>query len=231
MTLQLDCITSIAPSRMVERLAHRYSDTESVTVAVTALGGVDAQSRVAAGGPFDIVVLAEGALTELAGSGHIVAGSITPVALSDSVLATHVHRASPRIQSAQDFLRVILDSDRVGYSTGPSGKALLSILQGAGILEVMRPRLVQAPPGVPVADLIAREVVSIGIQQRSELLHSREVKIVAPLPEGMEVSTVFAAAVSAISTRRNDAEAFIDYLLSQQAAKVFEAEGMRHIGH
>ena len=38
----------------------------------------------------------------------------------------------------------------IGYSTGPSGVALLELFEHWGIAEVIRPRVVQVSPGVPV---------------------------------------------------------------------------------
>ena len=65
----------------------------------------------------------------------------------------------------------MLAAPTVGYSTGPSGVALIQLFERWGIAEGSAGRLVQAPPGVPVGALVARGEVALGFQQLTELMH------------------------------------------------------------
>ena len=58
----------------------------------------------------------------------------------------------------------------IGYSGGTSGAYVTELFQRMGIADELKPKLRQAPPGVPVGDLIARGEVEMGLHQRSELL-------------------------------------------------------------
>ena len=53
----------------------------------------------------------------------------------------------------------VLAARTIGYSTGPSGQHLLKVFERWGIAQAVAPRIVQAPPGVPVGQLIAEGAV------------------------------------------------------------------------
>jgi hypothetical protein len=82
----------------------------------------------------------------------------------------------------------VLSARTIGFSTGPSGVALQQLFERWGIAEVVRPRVVQAPPGVPVGTLITRGDVELGFQQLSELMHLEGIDVIGPMPPGWRSS-------------------------------------------
>jgi len=83
---------------------------------------------------------------------------------------------------------------RIAYSTGPSGTALMALFERWGIAGEIGSRLVQAPPGVPVASLLARGEAELGFQQLSELIGFEGIALIGPLPPEVQITTVFSAA-------------------------------------
>jgi molybdate transport system substrate-binding protein len=79
-------------------------------------------------------------------------------------------------------------------------------------------RLVQAPPGVPVAALLARGDVDIGFQQRSELICVEGVDVIGAMPPGLEIVTTFSGAVCAASMQPEAARTLLAFLGSPAAA-------------
>ena len=51
------------------------------------------------------------------------------------------------------------------------------------------PRLVQAPPGMPVGSLVARGEVALGFQQLAELIHLQGIAILGPMPAAVQITT------------------------------------------
>ena len=87
--------------------------------------------------------------------------------------------------------------------------------------------LVTAPPGVPVAELVARGAVEIGIQQLSELAGAPGIDVVGELPEAVQSITIFTAGVCARSADRPAAKAFLEFLASPSADDTKRRHGLQ----
>ena len=116
----------------------------------------------------------------------------------------------------------------VGYSTGPSGTHLMKLIERWGLSASMAGRTVQAPAGVPVAALVARGEVDLGLQQRSELMHQAGICVLGKLPPGAEFITTFSAGLC--PGRRQAqvpaARELLDFITSPAAAATVRAHGM-----
>jgi len=226
MTATLQGISSMATRQVLNELAKAYEQRSGRPVAVESVGGVDAARRVAAGEHFDFVVLAADAIDKLAASGQVVAGS--RVDLVDSGVAIAVKTGAPRPDvSTEDALkRSVLAAATVGYSTGPSGVALVKLFERWGIAQELQGRLVQAPPGVPVGSLVARGDVALGFQQLSELIHLEGITIVGPMPAAVQITTTFSGAVCTASPQAGDVRALLAFMASPEAEAAKRRNGM-----
>ncbi|WP_186013128.1 substrate-binding domain-containing protein [Burkholderia gladioli] len=222
----LGLISSMATRQLLARLAEDYRAATGQAVAIESVGGVDAARRVADGEAFDLVVLADAALTKLAAGGHLDGASRVAIARSEVAVAVREDAPHPAIDSGAAVREAVLRARSIGYSTGPSGTHLEALFAQWGIAETIASRIVRARPGVPVAALIAAGEVELGFQQRSELLDQPGIAIVGPLPDEVQAVTVFAGAVGSLSTRREAAAAFLAFLASPQAAAAKLACGM-----
>lgn len=233
--MTLRCMSSMATRQVLARLAALYAQPGGLQVDVVSLGGVEAARRIAGGEALDVAVLAADAMARLAASGAVLAGSIRAVALSDVAIAVAGSPvgadAAPVTRqssiSRQELIDRLMRAKAIGYSTGPSGTALLAVLEQWDLRPALDSRLVQAPPGVPVGELVARGEVDIGFQQRSELLHCAGITLLGGMPPGFEITTLFSAAVCAVSRDPGAGRRFIDFLCSPAAGPVIGQEGMR----
>jgi molybdate transport system substrate-binding protein len=114
----------------------------------------------------------------------------------------------------------------VGYSTGPSGTALIKLFEQWGIQQQIAPKLVQARPGVPVGEMVAQGEVALGFQQLSELMHVAGIEILGPLPAAIQVTTVFAAGVCATAHKAQAAADFLSFMAGPDASAAKLAQGM-----
>ncbi|KVP93581.1 molybdenum ABC transporter substrate-binding protein [Burkholderia ubonensis] len=219
-------ISSMATRPVLARLAAAYERDTGTRVAITSVGGVDAVRRVRGGEPFDVVVLASDAIEQLATDGHVERGSRVDFARSGIAVAVASGASRPDIGTEAALRDAILGAARIGYSTGPSGTHLMRLFARWDIVDAIAPRIVQAPPGVPVGALIASGDVELGFQQMSELMHVPGVAIVGALPDAVRAVTVFAAAVLAVAHDRVAAGRFLAYLASQEAAHIKREHGM-----
>ena len=193
---------------------------------IESVGGVDALRRVQAGEAFDLVVLASDAIDQLIGTGRVVPGSKIDLARSGVAVAVRAGAAQPDIGSEDALRRAVLAARSVGYSTGPSGVALVKLFERWGIAERIRERIVQAPPGVPVGALVAGGEVELGFQQLSELMHLQGIIVVGPLPRDVQITTVFSAGVCSASMQADALRPLFEFMASARSEAVKRRQGM-----
>jgi molybdate transport system substrate-binding protein len=211
---------------VLDQLARAFEARSGRNVVLESTGGVVAAKRVRAGETFDVVTLASAAIDELLAARHLVAGSKTDVLRSSVAVAVRAGASRPRIDSEQALLRAVLAARTIGRSTGPSGLELDKLFHSWGIAEEIRDKVIVAPPGTPVAMLLARGEVELGFQQWSELLAVPGVEVLGPMPAPLQIVTTFSAAVCATSTQPGDARALLAFISSPDASQVKRRQGM-----
>jgi molybdate transport system substrate-binding protein len=227
----LRCISSMATRTLLADLAPAALEQRGLPVAVEAVGGVDAAKRVAEGEAFDVVVLAADAIDKLMAAGHLRPGSRVDLVLSGvSVAVPAGAAAKPDLSSEASLRAAVLAAPTLGYSTGPSGVALLQLFERWGLAQTLAPKLKQAPPGVPVAALVARGEVALGFQQLSELLHAPGIEVVGPLPAAVQIVTTFSGAIGASSVQPEAARALLSFMASPAVTAIKQRHGMQASG-
>jgi ABC-type molybdate transport system substrate-binding protein len=148
-------ISSMATRLLLAELLADWQAQGGAAAAMESVGGVDAARRVQEGEAFDVIVLAANALSALDSAGKTVAGSAAALVRSGVSVAVPTGAPQPDISTEDALKAAVLAAPTLGYSTGPSGTHLLKTFERWGLLETVRPRIVQAPPGVPVHRLPA----------------------------------------------------------------------------
>lgn len=206
--------------------AYTQQQPSAPAISIESVGGVDAARRVAADEPFDLVVLASDAIDKLEAAGKVLPGSRVDLVRSGVALAVREGASVPRIDSEAAVRQAVLGARNLSYSTGPSGVALARLFERWGLADVLRERIVQAPPGVPVGTLVARGDVELGFQQLSELLHVDGITLLGPLPDAIQITTTFSAAVCTTASQPDAARAFIAFMASPEALEAKRRQGM-----
>ena len=225
-TACLNGISSMATRQVLAELATAAAGAVGQALDLESVGGVDAERRVAAGEPLDLVFLASGAIERLQAARHVLAGSRVDLMRSHIWMAVREGAPVPPLGDEAQVREAVLRAASIGYSTGPSGTYLAGLFQRWGIHEEVERRLVKPPPGVPVGALIARGEVELGFQQRSELVGLHGVNAIGPLPGPIQHPTVFSGAVCATSTRPQHAARLLRFLACEQARTIKQAHGM-----
>lgn len=215
----------MATRQVLAELAAAYEAHSGRTVAIESVGGVDAARRVAAGEAFDVVILAADAIDKLAAAGHVRSGSKVDLVRSAVAACVAAGAPLPDIGDEAALRRAVLAAPTIGYSTGPSGTALLRLFEQWGIAQAVAGRVVQAPPGVPVGTLVARGEVALGFQQLPELIHLQGIQLLH-LPPAVQIITTFCGAVCAVSEHADAVRAMLDFMASPRADDAKRRQGM-----
>jgi molybdate transport system substrate-binding protein len=187
------------------------------------MGGVEAAKLARAGEATDIIVLASKVMGALETEGHLAKGGTRDFAQSEIGVAVRAGSALPSLADEGAVKQAVLDAQKICYSTGPSGDHLKALCEKWG---VARERVLIAPPGVPVATLVANGDADLGFQQLSELIGQPGIEVVGPLPPEIRAVTVFSAGISTNSREPEGARAFVAYLASAKTGDAKRRHGM-----
>lgn len=226
MASPLTIISSMATRQLLADLVAEFRKTSAQEVRVESVGGVDAAKRVLAGEAFDIVALASNAIAQLTDAGRIVSGSQVDLVQSGVAIAVRAGAPRPDIGSEAAVKQAVLNAKHLSYSTGPSGVQLARLFERWGIADQIRDRIVQAPPGVPVGQLVADGQVELGFQQLSEMMNLPGIDVLGPLPPEIQIITTFSAGLSVTSTQPDAARALLAFLVAPAVADIKQRNGM-----
>jgi molybdate transport system substrate-binding protein len=219
-------LSSMATRHILVDLARDYELRNGIGVDIRSMGGVEAAKLVRAGEPTDLVALASKVMESLETEGHIAKGSIMDFARSEIGIAVPAGSRRPDVGSEQAVRQAMLEARRLCYSTGPSGDHLKALCEKWGLTESVIGRALIAPPGVPVASLVARGEADLGFQQLSELIGQPGIDVVGPLPPEIQAVTVFSAGVSSRSLEPEAAHALVAYMASNETQGAKRRWGM-----
>ncbi|MFD8634537.1 substrate-binding domain-containing protein [Streptomyces sp. NPDC059533] len=223
-------LSSMATRPLLAELSERIRLVHGLSVRFEAAGGVEVARRVREGAEADLLVLADGAVTALAKEGHLAAGTVRPLWISQVVAAVPEGSPVPELASESDLRSALEAARSIAYSTGPSGTALVELIGRLGLTDALTDRLVQAPPGVPAGSLLSTGRADLAFQQHSELMDLPGVAIAGPLPGDTAISSTFSGGVLASASRPGPALEVLDFLGSDTGSEIARARGMRASG-
>src|SRR6195256_508427 len=174
-------VTVIASNAVKEAYAHLVPgfETTSGHAVVTIWGGtLDISARIGDGEVVDVVILAADQIDALIEQGRLVAGSRVDLARSGVGVAVRAGARRPDIASAAALKAALLAAKSIVLSSGPSSVHLTALFHTMGIAEVIKSKVHQIGPGLPVGEAVARGEGEIGFTQVSELLSAHGVDYV-----------------------------------------------------
>lgn len=223
---EIKLLASGATKDAVAELVAGFEKTSGHTVAATWTGSANIRKQIAAGEVYDLVIVGGPDIDAFINDGKVVSGSRVDLMKSGVGAGIREGATKPDISSSDAFKKTVLAAKSIGYSTGPSGTYILSLLARLGIADQVGPKLKQVPSGVRIATLITSGEVEIGFQQISELIHEPGVSYVGPLPPEIQHITVYAAGIHSQAKQPEAAKELIKSLTSPAATSVIKKYGM-----
>ena len=187
--------------------------------------------RFLAGEPCDVLILTHPQIEDLARAKRVraeTAGDLGAVATSIAVRAAD---PAPFISDEAALRSTLRDADAI-YFPDPvkstAGIHFASVLDRMGLREVLADRVKTFPNGATAMRAMARaRGRPIGCTQATEILATPGVRLVAPLPQGFALETVYTAVVTATAVQPEAARRFVEILSGESSRPVRSAAGFQ----
>ncbi len=176
--------------------------------------------------PPDVIVLPFQLMNTLSLDGGVMPGTIAPLGRNRMGLAVKAGAPHPDISTVEK-LAAALKSAKAVMRSNPASRTMVATL----IDDLLkRPEFagVNAPPSTKGegGQALAAGDGDMAIQTISQILPYKEIELVGPLPKELGAWIDTTVAVSARATHREDARAFIQYLLRPESTKVWKPKGL-----
>jgi molybdate transport system substrate-binding protein len=182
--------------------------------------------KIANGATGDLAVLSAEAIDSLIEKGVIQKGSRVDLAKSSIGVAVRRGAPEPAIGTVDALKATLLAAKSVMYSkTGISGVYMPQMLAKLGITEQIAPKAVNPSSGT-VGEALARGEAEIALQQISELLPIAGIRVIGPLPDAVQLVTVFSAGTFVAAANPQAARMLVEQLTGNAARALYTAKGL-----
>ena len=224
--MEIKVLSSIATREAYLELVPQFERASGHSVSTTWSGTTAIMQRMAAGERYDLVMISSSELEELTRQGKIVAGSRADLAKSGIGIAVRAGAPRPDVSSSAALKQALLAAKTVGYTSGPSGVYMASLIERMGIAAEVKPKHRTVPSGGTVGTIVASGDAEIGFQQVSELVHIPGIDYIGPLPSDVQCITVFSCGLQTGAPQPDAAKALVAFLATPAAVAVMQKHGL-----
>ena len=227
----LKILTGAGMSMPVRQMAQEFAARTGAQVAVVSdtAGGV--QKRMESGERFDLVIATTTVMDNLAKSGKVT-GAHSNLARMVAGIGARKDAPKPDIASAEGVKTTLLAAKNIAYvdpaSGGITGVFFLSQADRLGIGDVVRAKAILAKNGTGVAAAVADGAAQYGVTLVSEMLPNPGVAV-WPLPDALQMTTIYAAAVATDAQNAMDAGAMLTDLRGPKGRDANRKAGLQPV--
>jgi len=170
------------------------------------------RDAIASGKPTDLVIVSAPLMAEMENSGRNAPGSRIDLGRVGLGVVVREGTPSPDISTPEAVKTALIKANTIAYTDpklgGTSVEQLMKFAESAGIKDEVIRKGVISTGGNDAAAKVAEGKADIAVVPITDI-HAREAKLVGPLPEPIQLWTVYAAAVPNSSTDPAAARAFV----------------------
>jgi molybdate transport system substrate-binding protein len=223
---EIALMTTAAVEQIMKGLIPSFERASGHKVNMTVLGTGPAVAKIIEGTFADLILLGPPALNDLAKAGKVDLGTLAPAFRSRIGLAVKAGAPKPDITTPDALKTALLAAKSIGFSIGPSGEHFSKVVVvKLGIADELRPRMKNVR-GMPVGMGAAKGEVEIAIHQIAELMPVAGIDIVGDLPAELNITIIYATALTTMAKQPEAAKALIQYLHQQRSVPVIKKNGM-----
>ncbi len=212
---------------MIADYRTKSGDTFDFTVGTTG----QLRDIIASGKPADLLITSAPLMASLEKTGKLTAGSRVDLGRVGIGVAIREGAPVPDFSTPAAFQKMLLDAKSVTYTApelgGTSGVHVLGLLKKFGIYDAIAKKAIHAKGGIDISQKVARGEAEIGITLISEIVPVKGARMAGPLPEALQLWTVYTSAIPMSSKEPAAARAFVSALTSPAMAARWTAGGFQ----
>jgi molybdate transport system substrate-binding protein len=186
------------------------------------------RSIIASGEPADLIIASAPLMAELEKTGKMTPGSRVDLGRLGLGVAIRDGAPAPDVSTPEAFKQTLISARSIAYTDpalgGTSVIHLMALAERFGIKQEVIRKGVRATGGNDAVFKVAEGKAEIAVVLISEI-HVKGARLAAPLPEALQLYTVYAAAIPANSADPANARAFIAALTDPAMAERWKAAG------
>jgi molybdate transport system substrate-binding protein len=209
----LKILSGGAAHGLVEKIRPAFEAATGCTIDGTfsAVGAM--RDKLLAGESADVVILSRALIDELVESGHLVP-AIRDVAHVATSVAVRSGDPLPAMATSGDLRVALAAADEIHFpdpAQATAGIHFAKVVRELGQWDYVVSRLRLAPNGATAMKALAasKALHPIGCTQETEIRITPGVTLVAPLPPGCDLTTVYTAAITTTTRMPSEAAALI----------------------
>jgi molybdate transport system substrate-binding protein len=205
-----------------------YAKASGHRVTVSFGNATAIQSKVTAGEAVDIVILPPAQLDPLVRQSFV--GAARPFGVVRLGVAGRSGGPQPPVTTPDEFKRALLAAASFGMPDPADGSTsstyLVKLMNELGIADAMRPKIKLFPDGTKALEAIARGEIALTVAPITSIRVVGGVNMIGPLPETLQLKTVYAAALATKAPGSAAANSLMTTLFSSEMATVLSEKGI-----
>ena len=193
---------------MIDDYAKSSGHKFSFTVGPTGM----LREAIASGNAADLIIASAPLMAELEKTGKIVPGSRVDIGRVGLGVVVRAGAGVPDVSTPDAVKQALLKAATIAYSDPKLGATstthLMKIAEAFGIKDEVLRKGVPSTGGNDSAEKVANGQAEIAIVLISDI-HAKDARVAGPLPEAIQLWTVYAAAIPASSKEPDHARAFV----------------------
>jgi molybdate transport system substrate-binding protein len=229
---QINVLSSTALKPTLDEVLPEFERKSGCAVAVTFGPSAQIKGRIAELPSTDVVIATGEAFHELVRLGTLATGHHKNIARSVIGLAVRVGAKRPDISTPDQFKRAMICAKSIAMSNpeggGVSGAHLAKVFKRLGIADEIKSRLIYGPGGPQglIGNFVRCGKAEIGLQQIPELRAVPGIAVVGPLPDDLQMVTLYSVGLSNTARNPDVGKALIEFLGGPTVRAVLQSKGM-----
>ena len=199
----------------LQSLAQPFERVSGTKIQVSIANAGEVAARVASGEAADLVMTSSAGIKTLAKQGALAADEVVIGKMRLGV-AVRSGAAIPDLSSAETFRTLLLSARTVAYidpnGGGTSGPFFEKIFASLGVADAVHAKAVLGKTGSEINSAVASGQAAIGMTQASEIIGASGVAFAGYLPDTLNLTTIYSAAIATRSKNPKGASAFLEFV-------------------